>query len=71
MIRFDFIIKTNARETVYIKMSKNFNMLYFQDCGLLLDSRVKGKECYPFKNHVLCLKCNRKKLSSSESESDD
>jgi hypothetical protein len=46
-------------------------MLFFQDCGLLLDSRVKGKECYPFKNHVLCLKCNRKKLSSSESESDD
>jgi hypothetical protein len=44
---------------------------HFQDCGLLLDSRVKGRECYPFKNHVLCLKCNRKKLSSSEEESDD
>ena len=42
-----------------------------QDCGLVLDSRVKGKECYPFKNHVLCIKCNRKKLSSSESDDDD
>lgn len=38
---------------------------------MVLDSRVKGRECYPFKNHVYCYKCNRKKLSSSESESDD
>ena len=38
---------------------------------MLLDSRVKGRECYPFKNHVLCLKCNRKKLSSSEEESEE
>ncbi len=38
---------------------------------MVLDSRVKGKECYPFKGHILCLKCNRKKLSSSEEEDDD
>ena len=43
----------------------------FQDCGLVLDSRVKGKECYPFKNRLYCLKCNRKKLSSEEEDDDD
>lgn len=42
-----------------------------EDCGLVLDSRVKGKECYPFKNRLYCLKCNRKKLSSEEEEEDD
>lgn len=42
-----------------------------QDCGLVLDARVKGRECYPMKNHILCFKCNRKKFSSDESESDD
>ena len=47
------------------------NCEYFQDCGLVLDSRVKGKECYPFKNRLYCLKCNRKKLSSEEEEDDD
>ena len=46
-------------------------MSTFQDCGLVLDSRVKGKECYPFKNRLYCLKCNRKKLSSEEEEDDD
>jgi len=42
-----------------------------EDCGLVLDARVKGRECYPMKNHILCFKCNRKKFSSDESESDD
>ena len=37
----------------------------------MLDSRVKGKECYPYKGHILCVKCNRKKLSSSDSSSED
>ena len=32
---------------------------------------MKGKECYPFKNRLYCLKCNRKKLSSEEEEDDD
>ena len=32
---------------------------------------MKGKECYPFKNRLYCLKCNRKKLSSEEEEEDD
>ena len=43
----------------------------FQDCGLVLDARVKGRECYPFKNHVYCYRCNRKKLSSSDESDDD
>jgi len=40
-----------------------------EDCGLVLDARQKGRECYPHKNHIFCLKCNRKKLSSDESSS--
>jgi hypothetical protein len=55
-------------------LGKDFHPECFQceDCGLVLDARVKGKECYPFKNRLYCLKCNRKKLSSEEeSESDD
>lgn len=42
-----------------------------EDCGLVLDARIKGRECYPMKNHIYCFKCNRKKFSSDESESDD
>jgi len=42
-----------------------------EDCGMLLDSRVKGKECYPWRNHVLCLRCNRKKFSSDEESDGD
>lgn len=54
-------------------LGKDFHPECFkcEDCGLLLDSRVKGKECYPHKNHVLCIKCNRKKLSSDESSGSD
>jgi hypothetical protein len=42
-----------------------------EDCGLLLDTRKKGRECYPHKNHIFCLKCNRKKFSSDEESSDN
>jgi len=42
-----------------------------EDCGMLLDSRVKGKECYPWRDHILCLRCNRKKFSSDEESDDD
>jgi len=42
-----------------------------EDCGLLLDTRKKGRECYPHKDHIYCLKCNRKKFSSDEESSDD
>lgn len=38
-----------------------------QDCGLLLDAKVKGREIYPHKNNIFCLKCNRKQISSDES----
>ena len=51
--------------------SLNFNYLYhFQDCGLKLDSRVKGRECYPHKNDIFCKPCNRKKMSSDEDDDD-
>eukprot|EP00096_Caligus_rogercresseyi_P006071 TRINITY_DN22233_c0_g1_i1.p1 TRINITY_DN22233_c0_g1~~TRINITY_DN22233_c0_g1_i1.p1 ORF type:complete len:206 (-),score=59.66 TRINITY_DN22233_c0_g1_i1:23-640(-) len=52
-------------------LNRDFHPKCFQceDCGLVLDSKVKGKECYPFKGHILCIKCNRKKLSSEEEDS--
>ena len=42
-----------------------------QDCSMVLDSRVKGKECWPIKKHVLCFKCNRKRQDESEPESEE
>ena len=45
------------------------DVFLLQDCGMVLDSRIKGKECYPIKSHVLCVKCNRRRQSESE-ESD-
>ena len=36
-----------------------------QDCSMVLDSRVKGKECWPIRKHVLCLKCNRRRQDES------
>ena len=42
-----------------------------QDCGMVLDSRVKGKECWPIRKHVLCLKCNRRRQDESEPEESD
>jgi len=42
-----------------------------EDCGLLLDTRKKGRECYPHKNHIYCLKCNRRHFSSEDEESSD
>ncbi|XP_040570094.1 uncharacterized protein [Lepeophtheirus salmonis] len=52
-------------------LNRDFHPKCFQceDCGLVLDSKIKGKECYPFKGHILCIKCNRKKLSSEEEDS--
>jgi len=52
-------------------LGKDFHPPCFkcEDCGMVLDSRIKGKECYPIKSHVLCVKCNRRRQSESE-ESD-
>eukprot|EP00095_Tigriopus_kingsejongensis_P007736 maker-scaffold200_size264178-snap-gene-1.16 protein:Tk07736 transcript:maker-scaffold200_size264178-snap-gene-1.16-mRNA-1 annotation:"lipoma-preferred partner homolog isoform x4" len=54
-------------------LGKDYHPDCFQceDCHLVLDSKDRFRQCYPYKNHILCYKCNRKKLSSSESESDD
>lgn len=41
-----------------------------EDCALVLDSRVKGKECWPIRHHVLCYQCYRRRQSESEGESD-
>ena len=38
---------------------------------MVLDSRVKGKECWPIRKHVLCLKCNRRRQDESEPEESD
>ena len=60
--------KEHFYERNFLQMTSR-NLSSFQDCGLVLDARQKGRECYPHKNHIFCLKCNRKKLSSDESSS--
>lgn len=42
-----------------------------EDCGKVLDSRIKGSECWPMRHHILCYKCYRRRQSESESESED
>ena len=41
---------------------------FLQGCGLVLDTRVKGRECWPHRNRPFCFKCNRKQISSDESD---
>jgi len=54
-------------------MDRDFhpNCFKCEDCGLVLDTRVKGKECWPIRSHVLCHKCFRRRQSESEAESDE
>ena len=35
---------------------------HVQDCGLVLDSGVKGKECWPIRNHTLCYRWSTNNL---------
>jgi len=42
-----------------------------EDCHMVLDSRVKGKECWPIRSHVLCYNCYRRRQSESEDEESD
>ena len=60
-------------ENRWIVCSSNvdFILLWLQDCSKVLDSRVKGSECWPIRHHVLCYKCYRRRQSESESESEE
>jgi len=53
-------------------LGKDFHLACFkcEDCGLVLDSGVKGKECWPIRNHTLCYRCYRRRQSESEQESE-
>ncbi|XP_023328187.1 zyxin [Eurytemora carolleeae] len=53
-------------------LDKDFHPACFkcEDCHLVLDSRIKGKECWPIRSHVLCYTCYRRRQSESEEESD-
>lgn len=42
-----------------------------EDCDKVLDSRVKGSECWPMRHHILCYKCYRRRQSESESEGEE
>jgi len=54
-------------------LGKDFHLACFkcEDCGLLLDSGVKGKECWPIRSHTLCYRCYRRRQSESEQESEE
>jgi len=53
-------------------LGKDFHLACFkcEDCGLVLDSGVKGKECWPIRSHTLCYRCFRRRQSESEIDSD-
>jgi len=53
-------------------LGKDFHVACFkcEDCGLVLDTGVKGKECWPVRSHTLCYGCYRRRQSESEQESD-
>jgi len=42
-----------------------------EDCSMVLQPGVRGKECWPVRRHLLCYKCYRRRQSESEIESDD
>lgn len=49
---------------------KNFHPKCFkcEDCGMVLDSRQPGKECYPIDENVLCKNCNKIRQSKMFSQ---
>merc|ERR1719483_1834246 len=53
-------------------LGKDFHIACFccEDCGLVLDTGVRGKECWPIRSHTLCYGCYRRRQSESEQESD-
>jgi len=53
-------------------LGKDFHISCFkcEDCGLILDTGVKGRECWPIRKHTLCYRCFRRRQSESEQESD-
>eukprot|EP00090_Calanus_glacialis_P010350 TRINITY_DN18737_c0_g1_i1.p1 TRINITY_DN18737_c0_g1~~TRINITY_DN18737_c0_g1_i1.p1 ORF type:complete len:383 (-),score=90.96 TRINITY_DN18737_c0_g1_i1:399-1547(-) len=53
-------------------LGKDFHLTCFkcEDCGLVLETGVRGKECWPIRSHTLCYRCFRRRQSESEQESD-
>jgi len=53
-------------------LGQDFHIQCFkcEDCGLVLETGVKGRECWPIRKHTLCYRCFRRRQSESEQESD-
>lgn len=64
----DLIMPTNDRgETVHIvSMQKNFHVHCYkcQDCDVLL-SNEEGRGCFPIGDHLLCQRCNGKRMANT------
>lgn len=64
----ELILPSNDRgETVHIvSMQKNFHVQCYkcEDCGVLL-SNEEGRGCYPIGDHLLCQRCNGKRMLNS------
>merc|ERR1711915_1076910 len=54
-------------------LGKDFHISCFkcEDCSLVLDTGVKGRECWPIRSHTLCYRCFRRRQSESERESEE
>jgi len=53
-------------------MDRDYHLECFkcEDCSLILQPGVRGKECWPVKTHLFCYKCYRRRQSESEIESE-
>jgi len=64
----ELIMPTNDRgETVHIvSMQKNFHVHCYkcEDCGILL-SNEEGRGCFPIGDHLLCQRCNGKRMANT------
>ena len=70
-LSFGVTVNSPSDEQVVEALDSLHSISAFQGCGLVFDNRVKGKECWPHKDRLFCYKCNRKQISSDESDDSD
>jgi len=54
-------------------LDKDYHLECFkcEDCGLVFKPGVKGKECWPFKKHLVCYKCYTLRQDECDSEPEE